>query len=1110
MSDNKVVFGVEFDPTAWVDGVEVAIKSNDKFESSMQGISTSANDVKFDKSISELVKFQANVHNLLKSVQKDTGTSDKEIDLFVKNIVKSKSQITDFLNEFKAQIKKTNDPEALKGLQESIKITEGALKELSSQTDKNGQTNISAKAKLRLLREELIKLEDAGLDGTKTFKDLTIQSAKLTDQIGDQAQTIRTLASDTYKLDAGVDIVKQVAASYQLAEGALQLFGGSTDEVQVQMQKLIAVQSVMNGLQEISTFITGQSSGALAIKAGWNTAVTTTEEVLSLAIGTSTTATKAFSTALVATGIGAFVVGLGLLIAYWDDVSVALGGATVAQKAYEKAIEDSNSALQDAYVALDNQKLIFDSVKNGSLSAKKGLEQFNETIKDTGYAFDDINKAEAFYKANTKNFLAAALARATALNLINQAALLQAKSQSSNDVSILDDFSSTITYMFNKSDGEKQYKEQIAKRKAEDKKAANELLNLASINFGEANKLDSIIENSAKDFGAKSSEKGTKEKQYNQDKTKKERQKKEIENIYADLLAGFQKDLEKINGINLNGLELINVKANEAEKERQKKVSDALKDGKITSGQEKKLREKIGLIKDAEIQEETKKFNEARIKALKEINKSFDDVLEEDAMAKVQNMVNGYDKEIALINEQEQAKNKAFEEARTKHVNDVKEQIKQGYLTEEAGFIKIAELNFVYDDMVLQNKIKTTEELHQASLKHLKDLEADLEAENDLLIAYQNQAESAEILAQKQLYEKGLISLSKFNEEKEKINKKFADNERLIKIEELKKQIAEQEKLLNTTNGKGDEKAQQEAGKKLADLNTQLNNLLADSIKEKRVKTFYELFFEETEEGRKKAKSVSELVNQSVTSAIDIIKQRNQAELDSYDKAISLQEKRVTDANKIAENGNVEYLQQEQDRLNDLEAKREASARKQLQFDQAVQASQILVAVAGAAAQIAKGGTAEVIAGITTVIGALATGYQLVSQNSSNYPSFFDGVESLQLGNNPKGRDTIKANLNEGERVVPTYINEQLKGIKNKDLPMLVSDGIKYKRMNILDFEQPKKSSESELRLQNLENLQRENNEYLKRLAINVSLDENGFSASLESYLENRKKSSFA
>jgi hypothetical protein len=136
----------------------------------------------------------------------------------------------------------------------------------------------------------------------------------------------------------------------------------------------------------------------------------------------------------------------------------------------------------------------------------------------------------------------------------------------------------------------------------------------------------------------------------------------------------------------------------------------------------------------------------------------------------------------------------------------------------------------------------------------------------------------------------------------------------------------------------------------------------------------------------------------------------------------------------------------------------------------------------------------------------LATGYQLVTQNRQDIPSFFDGTDSLALGNNPKGRDTIKANLNEGERVVPTYINDQLKGIKNKDLPMLVSDGIRYKQMNISGFDETKKKSESELRLQNLENLQRENNEYLKKLAINVSLDENGFSASLQSYLENSRK----
>ena len=1119
MSDNKFIYSTKFDPTEWVEGIDTAIKSNEGFKKSMQEISNSSNDVNFDKSVSELVKFQANVKNTLLAIQKDSGMSTKEIDNYVKNIAKSKGQITEFLNNLKEQIKKTNDPEALKGLQQSINLTENALKELTQETVKNSNENVSARTKLRQLRQELIAMEDAGQDNTKMYREMTIQSAKLTDQIGDQSQTIRTLASDTYKLDAGVDIVKQVAAGYQLAEGALQLFGGSTADVQQQMQKLIAVQSVMNGLQEISTFVTGQSAGALAIKAGWNGVVSATEGVLAVAIGTTTTATRAFSTALVATGIGAFVVGLGLLIAYWDDVAVALGGATDAQKAYERATEESTSAINDSYVAINNQKVIFESVKNGSLSAKDGLRQFNETIRETGYQFNNISDAEAFYNKNTANFVLAAAARARALSFVNQAAELQTKAASKKELTVLEKIKNNISLYGTDPENTAKTNKALKDIRNEANKEANQILSQAINETKLANKRESLTQTNLAqsnatrtDISSKSNTSSSRGESSSTSKVRSDSAKKQVENIYAELLGGFKKELEDINQSNLKGLELINSKAKENEAQRLKKVSDALKEGKVTKGQADKLRVSIGQITDAEIQEETKKFNEARIKALKEVDNQLEKINNDLFLAKIKNTADGYEKEISIIKNNEENVIKSIEESKNSELEKIKELKKQGYLNEEEYLNKIFILNRTYDELILMSKVSTDEEIHQASLSFLKLQSETLEDDNKLVLSYLKAEENEELLVLKESYSKKLISESKYNEEKEKTQKSFREKEKTDRVTKLREELEIQQKILDNATSQNDGKTQSEAGKKIADITTEINNILSESIEIKPPKTFMEMFFEDTKEGRNKAKAVSDLVNQSVTSAIDIIKERNQQEIDSYDKAISAQEKRVDEANKIAENGNIEYLQQEEDRLNELEVKKEAAVRKQLQFDQAIQASQILVAVAGAAAQIAQPGAtvANVIAGITAVIGALATGYQLVTQNRQDIPSFFDGTDSLALGNNPKGRDTIKANLNEGERVVPTYINDQLKGIKNNDLPMLVSEGIRYKQMNISGFDENKKKSESELRLQNLENLQRENNEYLKKLAINVSLDENGFSASLQSYLENSRKGSFA
>jgi len=57
---------------------------------------------------------------------------------------------------------------------------------------------------------------------------------------------------------------------------------------------------------------------------------------------------------------------------------------------------------------------------------------------------------------------------------------------------------------------------------------------------------------------------------------------------------------------------------------------------------------------------------------------------------------------------------------------------------------------------------------------------------------------------------------------------------------------------------------------------------------------------------------------------------------------------------------------------------------------------------------------------------------------SQKPPQFAAGTEYVQLNGAPRGTDTIHAMVNEGERIVPTHINEQLKGVANEDLPALV------------------------------------------------------------------------
>lgn len=65
----------------------------------------------------------------------------------------------------------------------------------------------------------------------------------------------------------------------------------------------------------------------------------------------------------------------------------------------------------------------------------------------------------------------------------------------------------------------------------------------------------------------------------------------------------------------------------------------------------------------------------------------------------------------------------------------------------------------------------------------------------------------------------------------------------------------------------------------------------------------------------------------------------------------------------------------------------------------------------------------------------------LLSQLISRLPTFYEGTEYVNTGVKiPNAvRDALIVRVHEGERIVPAYINKQLQGIKNEDLPKLIT-----------------------------------------------------------------------
>jgi hypothetical protein len=110
---------------------------------------------------------------------------------------------------------------------------------------------------------------------------------------------------------------------------------------------------------------------------------------------------KAFAAALTATGVGAIIVGLGLLIANWDKVTDAISGATAESKTYEEAQSSVTKELTDFNKKLIDVQNSFKAAREGTISKQDALKQYNDTLgKTIGYA-GSLEQAEALMATNT-------------------------------------------------------------------------------------------------------------------------------------------------------------------------------------------------------------------------------------------------------------------------------------------------------------------------------------------------------------------------------------------------------------------------------------------------------------------------------------------------------------------------------------------------------------------------------------------------------------------------------------------------------------------------------------------------------------------------------------
>lgn len=225
------------------------------------------------------------------------------------------------------------------------------------------------------------------------LKELDVNSQAFSDlsrKIGTAQNELKGFTNELERMDPKkkaeqyVKMGEGIAGGFAIASGALAAFGADSEklaQIEAKAQGAVAIATGIRAIREGELIEMLQKSRAAKLAAA------AAEKVLEFATGGSTKAIKAFRMALVATGIGALVVGIGLLVANFDKLKNMLGlGVNPTTEEFAKvtiaAAEASKKAV-DAF-ALEERRLraLGTAEKDITEERKKRLRQATKDLDD--------------------------------------------------------------------------------------------------------------------------------------------------------------------------------------------------------------------------------------------------------------------------------------------------------------------------------------------------------------------------------------------------------------------------------------------------------------------------------------------------------------------------------------------------------------------------------------------------------------------------------------------------------------------------------------------------------------------------------------------------------
>lgn len=295
-------------------------------------------------------------------------------------------------------------------------------------------------------------------------------------------------------------------------------------------------------------------------------------------------------------------------------------------------------------------------------------------------------------------------------------------------------------------------------------------------------------------------------------------------------------------------------------------------------------------------------------------------------------------------------------------------------------------------------------------------------------------ATNNEIIALSKQYEDGIISKKKFEDSLTEIERRASIERAELQLKELTARRNIISGLLSNGSSLSDT-LRQSLGRELEQINADISEVQVNvSAPKTDDGGFLAKLLGVTDD---EAAGIVSLAKSVTGQVIKTIEAANQAEIARTDLLIKEQERRISEAERIADEGNAEQLELERKRLDGLQKQREQYVQRQLELNAILSASSFASATASAIEGVVKAAAeGGILAAITIPLYVASVGLgiasliNMLSNAQSGVQGFYEGVVGIEPSGSPRRgrrdrRDTIPAFLAPGESVMTVRATEK-------------------------------------------------------------------------------------